>query len=170
MKSGAVPYYRVNQKNKRAYWCPSKAMQAMGFEVKVLGFDGDKARAAADQWTARWRAAQQERRGVLGVRTKLKAEAGKAKRDDTQYVYFLRVGDRIKIGTSRNPIPRVQGIIGFAIRHSAAVDRARQPSGRAEATRAIQTASLARRMVRGLSPTANGHHAMCCRRRRGARR
>ena len=37
----SVPYYRV--KNGRAYWQPTKKMQAMGFEPRALGPDGDEA-------------------------------------------------------------------------------------------------------------------------------
>lgn len=99
-----IRYYRVNSKNQRAYWCPSPAMQAVGFEVKPLGVDGPEARAAAEQWNVRWQIARRERprSPARGRRTPGSRETEKA-----SFIYFLRVSDRIKIGTSSTPHRRV---------------------------------------------------------------
>lgn len=125
---GEIPYYRVHRKNNRAYWCPTKRMRARGFEVTALGLDGPEAQAAACELTARWRSTLRERRGVLGRR----AEIGEASSAQS-HVYFVRVGERIKIGVSRNAIARVQEIAGhlpYGISHVLIVPGDRQDEQR----------------------------------------
>jgi hypothetical protein len=100
-----IPYYRVQPKNGRAYWCPTPSMRTLGFEVTALGTDGPEARAKALALTAKWRDA---RKRVPAARRP------RARRRTRWYVYFLRAGDRIKIGVSWKPFSRLADLAGSA--------------------------------------------------------
>lgn len=99
-----IRYYRVNPKSRRAYWCPSKTMQARGFGVVALGFDGPAAQALAGKWNEAW---QKVRRQPVYLLERPFRSDGNA----VNFVYFLRIGDRIKIGTSSRPLPRVRALM-----------------------------------------------------------
>ena len=110
-----IPYYRVNPANKRAYWCPSWRMRKFGFEVRALGVDGPEARQLSQEWTAKWHAARKEPSGTLGPwKPPEPAKQPPEPNSKKQYVYFLRVGERIKIGVSRSPLSRLHTILEYA--------------------------------------------------------
>lgn len=126
-----IPYYRVHRKNNRAYWCPTKRMKARGFEVTALGLDGPEAQEAGRELTARWRSTLKERSGALGPR--VEAPSAQNALRVLSHVYFVRVGERIKIGVSRNAISRVQEIAGhlpYGISHVLIVPGTRQDERR----------------------------------------
>lgn len=102
-----VPYYWVNPKNNRAYWKPNKRMMGHGFGSVALGYAGPEAEALAQQWTERHRAARREDPLALGARLS-------SRTDEQQYVYFLQVTDRIKIGASKRPFLRLQDLAAGA--------------------------------------------------------
>lgn len=94
------PFYRVNPKNNRAYWIPTKSMKAAGFASIALGLDGPEARELAAEWTAKWTAERRRRKARAGCKL--------------EYVYFVLVRDRMKIGYSQKPLARVSKISGGA--------------------------------------------------------
>jgi hypothetical protein len=113
--TGTVLFYRVQPKNGRAYWCPTPRMQELGFEVKALGPDGPEARAEAADLTAKWHEALKEDRANRPRRPRDRAgRPAAAPSGARSYVYFLQVGDRIKIGVSWGPLSRVSSIAGSA--------------------------------------------------------
>lgn len=94
MSEHGIPYYVVIKGH--GYWRPTKRMRDLGWKMIRCGPDGVQARAIAVEWNERWQA---QRKG--------------ADRKDREpalnqpgYVYFLLVGDRIKIGFSTNPFAR----------------------------------------------------------------
>ncbi len=98
-----IAYYVVRERHgrRRAYWCPTPKMKAHGFQLISLGDDGPDARAEAASWTARWQAARASAAG---------RDENASKRPpsrDHGYVYFLRSGERVKIGFSQTPFTRV---------------------------------------------------------------
>lgn len=103
--AGKIPYYRVSKKGW-AYWCPTRRMRDDGFAVQALGPDGAEAREKAELWNARWQVVRRERRVTLGVRRHERRERP-SRATPANYVYFLRSGDRVKIGTSRTPASRL---------------------------------------------------------------
>jgi hypothetical protein len=116
----SIPYYRVNSKTGRAYWCPTAHMRRFGFEGRALGFDGENARKEALLWCDRWKNA----RAAMGM------QAPRAPADDATdtadlaqqtFIYFLQVGDRIKIGVSKKPFTRLKSITAGAHGHIAKV-------------------------------------------------
>lgn len=98
-----IAYYVVRERHgrKRAYWCPTPKMKAHGFHLISLGDDGPDARAEAALWTARWQAVRATAAGPAD-----NAPKGPPSRDQG-YVYFLRSGERVKIGFSQTPFTRV---------------------------------------------------------------
>lgn len=96
--TGKIPYYRVARKNGRAYWCPTERMKAAGFHNVALGDDGDEARETAKLWNEKWR---------TGAKYAEPRSGG-------SFLYFFEVDDRIKIGVSRRPFGRLQGLAGAA--------------------------------------------------------
>jgi len=107
-----IPYYRVlgRRGKKYAYWCPNKRMKSLGFEVTALGPDGPEARTLAAELVGRWREVQSENPGRLGVRVLPRGAREETAAHYVYYVYFLRVGQKVKIGTSRTPISRVSSL------------------------------------------------------------
>lgn len=105
---GGIPYYVV-QKNGYAYWGPTKRMRAAGFHHVSLGRAGPEAERQAQDLNERWQEARTQDPTALGVRQVIVRPA-----EPGQYVYFLQVGDRIKIGTSRHAFSRVKEIAGSA--------------------------------------------------------
>lgn len=104
--TGTIPYYVVRERHgtRRGYWCPTPRMKAAGFSMVTCGVDGPAARAEAALWTARWQAARDAaRRNSDRDDTGPRMPASR----DHGYVYFLRVGDRVKVGFSRTPFTRV---------------------------------------------------------------
>jgi hypothetical protein len=97
-----IPYYQV--KNGNGFWGPNLAMKRAGFQSIRCGPDGPDAWVIAMTWNKRW----QQHRTEHGAKTPnadvLPAHHG--------YVYFLVVGDKVKIGFSTNPFARAQGIKG----------------------------------------------------------
>lgn len=102
--TGRIPYYWVNPKNGRAYWKPNKRMSARGFNCVSLGPAGEAAERRAQAWNERWQVSRKEDKTALGVRL------DRSKPGASQFVYFLQIGERVKIGTSRKPLKRVQEI------------------------------------------------------------
>lgn len=109
-----IPYYWINLKNNRAYWRPNKRMKALGFGVVALGDAGPGAEASAREWNEKWQEARSEERKPLGNRCSEPTNG-------FQFVYFLHVGDRVKIGTSKRPFLRQQEIVAG---HAARLQRA----------------------------------------------
>ena len=99
-----VPYYWVNPKNGRAYWRPNRRGMELGFTCVSLGQAGTEAERTASEWNAKLRVAREEDAAALG------AKRPAARSERPQFVYFLQVGDRIKIGSSRRPFIRLQGL------------------------------------------------------------
>lgn len=102
-----ILYYRVNPKNNRAYWCPTKSMRRVGFNLVALGFDGPEARDEAQKWNARWHEALKER-GPRAMPRDGRDPPGRS------FVYFIQVDDRVKIGVSTRPFTRLKSISGSA--------------------------------------------------------
>ncbi len=103
----AIPYYWVNPKNNRAYWRPNRRMMLLGFGSVALGLAGPDAEAEAQGWNERWQQARKEDPVALGIR------AARCE-DPPQYVYFLRIDERIKIGTSKHAFARIAEIAAGA--------------------------------------------------------
>lgn len=101
-----IPYYWVNPKNNRAFWKGNKLMASRGFGCVALGDAGPETERRAMELTERYRAYRKEDALALGAR-RIQQDG-----DTLQFVYFLHVGDRIKIGTSRKPWRRLQTIAG----------------------------------------------------------
>ncbi|MBP2494619.1 hypothetical protein ABID82_005256 [Methylobacterium sp. PvP062] len=93
-----IAYYVIRERHGRklGYWCPTPRMKALGFSLVPCGEDGPEARAQAALWTARWQEARAASRG----------EPAAISPSRSGYVYFLRCGDRIKIGFSKQPLSR----------------------------------------------------------------
>lgn len=108
--TGSIPYYRVNPKNNRAYWNPNQRMISRGFGCVSLGEAGPEAEQKATEWTAKWHEDRQAEIKALGTRA---PGAKPLRAREVQFVYFLGINDRIKIGTSRKPLDRIADIIGF---------------------------------------------------------
>lgn len=89
-----VPYYRV--KNGRAYWQPTKAMRAAGFEPRALGEDGEVARRDALVLTQEWR--ESRKVTTLHPKSSPKSRGG--------FIYFAFAGSMVKIGFSTTPTAR----------------------------------------------------------------
>ena len=87
-----VRYYTVRK--GRGYWQPTARMRAAGFFSVRCGEDGPEAWAKAEKWTAKWLA----HKG---------AKLSEKKGPRAGYVYFLRHGDRVKIGFSEKPGQRM---------------------------------------------------------------
>uniref|UniRef100_E6VFI6 Bacteriophage T5 Orf172 DNA-binding domain-containing protein n=1 Tax=Rhodopseudomonas palustris (strain DX-1) TaxID=652103 RepID=E6VFI6_RHOPX len=102
--TGKIPYYYVTPKNGRAYWRPNKRMMTLGFRCVALGDAGEAAEEQARAWNAKWQIARKQDPSALGIR------ADQERRAARQYVYFLQVSDRVKIGTSSKPLRRIQDI------------------------------------------------------------
>lgn len=98
-----IAYYVVRERHgrRRAYWCPTPKMKAHGFQLISLGDDGPEARAEAASWTARWQAVRSSTASHPGTASKRPPSR------DHGYVYFLRSGERVKIGYSHTPFTRV---------------------------------------------------------------
>lgn len=129
---GEISYYRINRRNNRAYWCPTKRMKARGFEVAALGLDGPEAQERARVLTARWRSTLKEH-AALGPRPEPEVPPPQNALRALSHVYFVRVGERIKIGVSRNAISRVQEIAGhlpYGISHVLIIPGTRQDERR----------------------------------------
>ena len=97
-----IPYYWV--KSGRAYWRPNKRMMSLGFGCVSLGIAGAEAEEQAQLWNARWQAQRKDPDEISKRRLRI-VEGG-----DAAYVYFLQIADRIKIGSSRSPLTRIQRI------------------------------------------------------------
>jgi hypothetical protein len=93
-----IKYYVV--KKGFGYWVTTPKMRALGFSSVACGHDGLAARSTAQTWNARWQTSR---------RTGSKSAALRESRQNG-YVYFLRIGDRIKIGWSARPFVRAAGI------------------------------------------------------------
>jgi hypothetical protein len=102
-----IPYYWISPKNGRAYWRPNKRMMQIGFGCVSLGPAGEDAEQQARIWNARWLKARSEE--TAGLR-----RCDRARPRADEFVYFLQVGDRIKIGISRRPMKRLSAIVGAA--------------------------------------------------------
>lgn len=108
-----VPYYWVNPKNNRAYWRPTKSMQALGFAVRALGLHGPETEKAALEWTARWHSARDSHSARVR-RGDSQPKKAREPRNARSFIYFLQIGDCIKIGVSRSPFARVRDLAGAA--------------------------------------------------------
>ena len=84
----------MSEKSARLLGSSNKRMIVSGFSCIALGPAGPDAEKRAGIWTKRWRAT---RKKDTPLRSATPTE------DEVQFVYFLQVGDRIKIGTSRKP-------------------------------------------------------------------
>jgi len=89
-----IRYYRVIR--GRGYWQPTPSMQAVGFLPVPCGPDGPSAWAIAE---ARNRAWQDYRNTGARPNTSSSRQSG--------YVYFLQIGNAVKIGFSTNPFRRI---------------------------------------------------------------
>ncbi|MFD2646395.1 GIY-YIG nuclease family protein [Devosia albogilva] len=87
-----IPYYRV--KKGYGYFQPTDTMKALGFRSVPCGRDGPEAHAIAREWVERWK------------RTRKAGSTAASAPRTAGYVYFLQVGNRIKIGFSVNPFTR----------------------------------------------------------------
>lgn len=105
--TGKIPYYYVSPKNGRAYWRPNKRMMRVGFGCVALGPAGEEAEQEARGWNVRWQKARTEDVLALGKRA-----LGPPSKD--QFIYFLQLGDRVKIGVSHRPIRRLGDLTGSA--------------------------------------------------------
>lgn len=97
-----ISYYVVRDRHgtRRGYWCPTPRMKAAGFSMIACGPDGPEAWAKAAAWSDRWQTHRRRIASDDGARPDLR-------NDKAGYVYFLKVGDRLKIGFSINPYGRV---------------------------------------------------------------
>jgi len=94
-----IHYYRVLKGH--GYWCPTPTMKAAGFENIKCGPDGPDAHAIAATWNERWQEVRRARKG----------KAGREAIATGGFVYFLRFGDRLKIGYSRTPLARTNYLL-----------------------------------------------------------
>lgn len=100
--TGKIPYYYVTPKNGRAYWRPNKRMMSLGFGCVALGDAGESAEEQARAWNTKWQTVRRENKAAACARIERAASR--------QFVYFLQIGDRVKIGTSSKPLIRVREI------------------------------------------------------------
>lgn len=101
-----IPYYWINPKG-RAYWRPNKRMRSLGFGCVSLGIAGEEAEQEARSWNARWQQVRKEDPASLGARG---ADQAPGKPSTQHYIYFLQIGDRIKIGISHRPLKRLDAL------------------------------------------------------------
>jgi T5orf172 domain len=87
-----IPFYRIE--HGRGYWCPNSRMRALGFSHVPCGKDGPDAWKIAHEWNERW---QTRRRPARMADPQMKRPG---------FIYFLRSGDRIKIGFTKSPAQR----------------------------------------------------------------
>jgi hypothetical protein len=99
--TGPIPYYWVNPKNARAYWKPNKRAMGLGFGCVSLGKASLEAEERARTLNRQLRNAKHEDPEALGVRAI-------RRNSDAHHVYFLQLGNLVKIGVSRNPLKRIQ--------------------------------------------------------------
>jgi hypothetical protein len=90
-----IKYYRI--KNGNGFWEPNRVMKQLGFSSVACGPDGPSAHRIAEEWNMRWKA----------HRAKTKSESAVITNPKHGYIYYLKVGDRIKIGWSGDPFTRV---------------------------------------------------------------
>ncbi|MBB4042059.1 hypothetical protein GGR34_003744 [Microvirga flocculans] len=105
-----IPYYVVIRGN--GFWQPTARMKALGFHNVPCGPDGPEARKVAEEWNDRW---QEERSGgqAAAKLRMMQQEPNHSRRGG--YVYFFQVGNRIKIGFSKDPIHRLADLkTGFS--------------------------------------------------------
>jgi hypothetical protein len=95
-------YYKVTR--FRGFWCPSRRMRQQGFASVACGEDGNEARALAESWNEKWRAHR------TGQSCDGQAPLIPSSHKEVGYIYFLRSGNRVKIGYSRRPFARVSEI------------------------------------------------------------
>ncbi|UCI23724.1 GIY-YIG nuclease family protein [Mesorhizobium sp. B2-8-5] len=96
-----IRYYRVIKGH--GYWCPTPKMKALGLSIVRCGPDGPQAHAIAAEWNERWES--------LRIAAKKEPASAPIANDDARgYVYFLRSGDRIKIGFSTTPLERTSNL------------------------------------------------------------
>lgn len=97
-----LPYYTVRRGN--GYWQPTAEMRRAGFLPVPCGRDGPEARGVATEANARWQEYRHSRRSSENV----VALPSPVAADRMGYVYFLFVGDRVKVGFSTNPSNRMR--------------------------------------------------------------
>lgn len=108
MSKPTIPYYVVRAGN--GYWQPTTRMKALGFNSVPCGPDGEEARRIAGEWNGRWQKARVSGQPVRSRRPG-KDAAGNPDEDRRRgYVYFFRVGNRVKIGFSRDPLSRLASL------------------------------------------------------------
>lgn len=103
--TGKIPYYSVRK--GFGYWQPTAEMKRHGFVSIACGPDTPTARRMAEAANTRW---QDFRRKRMVSQPLAQSEAD-AMLDRTGNVYFLFVGDRVKIGYSRKPFHRISDLM-----------------------------------------------------------